>query len=188
MTCRPRNRFPLTFMCLPTKTRLSPWRPMPRLGKRRRAGASAMGKKAASSFDDDEDALLNAAITSVAQERSELANTVASDELQHVVRRVGLVCPRYPGRHPVVARAVTDATRIRCLRCNTLPALGEVWAGCVPRHFLFCWQCASNYAGGSDFGPAHPCCARGSVHTLRFVLEGGRRRTVGSGPWIILHI
>ena len=31
----------------------------------------------APTYDDDDDALLNAAITSVAQERSELANTVA---------------------------------------------------------------------------------------------------------------
>ena len=79
---------------------------MPRLGKRRHVGASHK-QKAAPSFDDHDDALLNAAITSVAQERSELANTVSRqvDQLQQEVHRVGLVCPRHPGRHRVVARA-----------------------------------------------------------------------------------
>ena len=64
-------------------------------------------QKAAPTFDDDDEALLNAAIPSVAQEGSELPNTVSHQvvELQHVVRRVGLVCLRHPGRHHVVVRA-----------------------------------------------------------------------------------
>ena len=83
---------------------------------------------------DDDDALLNSATTSVAQERSELANAFSHQvlELEHVVRRVGLVCPRRFGRHHVVACGVMDATRTRCPRCNTLPELGEVGAGCAP--------------------------------------------------------
>ena len=121
-------------------------------------------RNVASSCDDDDAALLNAAITSVARERSELTNTVARqvDLLQQDVHRVGLVCPRYPWRHRIVARAVLDATDTRFLRCNTLPALGEAWAGCDPCDLLFCGQCVSNCTGGGDLGPAHPCSVGGS--------------------------
>ena len=106
---------------LSAATDAEPWQAPPRRRKCHR-------QKVASTLDDDDDDLLNAAITSVAQERNELANTVSRqvDDLQRIVRRVGLVCPRPPGRHHVVARAVTDATDTRCLRCNTLPAVGEV--------------------------------------------------------------
>ena len=112
------------------------------------------------SLDENDCTLLNSVITSVAQAGSEFANTVSHQvvELQHVVRRVGLVCPRHPGRHRVVARAVTHATDTRCLRRNTLPALGEVWAGCSPCDFLFCWQRVANYTGGGDHGHARSSC------------------------------
>ena len=91
------------------------------------------------------DALLNAAITSVAEERSELANTFARqvDQLQQDVCRVGLVCPRHPWRHRAVAPSQTPL--IRCLRCNTLPARGEAWVGSMRPPLLLavrvqlCW-------------------------------------------------
>ena len=59
---------------------------------RLRRSCSYRGLAVASTYDDDDDALLNAAITSVAQERSELANTVAHqvDQQQQEVHRVSL--------------------------------------------------------------------------------------------------
>ena len=119
----------------------------------------------AATIDDDDDALLNAAMESAAQERNELANAVVHqvEHLHREVHRVGLVCPRHPERHAIVARAMLDATDVRCLRCNILPALGEAWASCVPCGFLFCGNCVSTYKGGGDRGPAaHLCCTAGS--------------------------
>ena len=133
------------------------WQAPPRRRVRRKRNIAATN-------DDEDDALLGAAIISATQERSELANSVAHqvEQLQQDVQRVGLVCPRHPKRHAIVARAVLDATDTRCLGCNTLPALGEAWAGCAPCDFLFCGRCVSDYKGGGDLGPAHPCCAGGS--------------------------
>ena len=118
----------------------------------------------AATIDDDDDALLNGAMESAAQERNELANAVVPqvEQLHREVHRVGLVCPRHPERHAIVARAMLDATDVRCLRCNILPALGEAWAGCAPCDFLFCGKCVSTYKGGGDLGPAHLCCTAGS--------------------------
>ena len=105
----------------------------------------------AATIDDDDDALLNAAMVSATQERNELANAVVHqvEQLHREVHRVGLVCPRHPERHAMVARAMLDATATRCLRCNILPALGEAWASCVPCGFFFCGRCVSNYKGGA---------------------------------------
>ena len=119
----------------------------------------------AATIDDDDDALLNAAMESAAQERNELASAVGHqvEQLHREVHRVGLVCPRHPERHAIVARAMLDATDVRCLRCNVLPALGEAWASCVPCGFLFCGNCVSTYKGGGERGPAaHLCCTAGS--------------------------
>ena len=118
----------------------------------------------AATIDDDDDALLNAAMESATQERNELANAVVHqvEQLHREVHRVGLVCPRHLERHDIVDRVLVDATDVRCLRCNILPALGEVWASCVPCGFLFCGSCVSTYKGGGELGPAHLCCAAGS--------------------------
>ena len=102
---------------------------------------------------------------------AELANPVSQwvVELQHVVRRVGLVCPRHSGRHHVVARTVTDATNTRC------PTL------CL-RSAKF-WRAAS-HATFASVGNAWPttleevtmvllvlAAPEGRVHTLPFVVE-----------------
>ena len=103
----------------------------------------------AANIDDDNDTLLNAAMETAAQERNELANAVVLqvEQLHREVHRVGLVCPRHPEQHAIVARAMLDATDVRCMRCNILPALGEAWASCVPCGFLFCGKCVSTYKG-----------------------------------------
>ena len=148
---------PVQDVFIPAVDVTEPWQAPPRRRVRRKRSIAATN-------DDEDDALLNAAIISATQERSELANTVAHqvEQLQQDVQRVGLVCPRHPKRHVIVARAVLDATDTRCLRCNTLPALGEAWAGCAPCCFLFCGRCVADYKGGGDLGPAQPCCAGGS--------------------------
>ena len=147
---------PVQDVLIPAVNVTEPWQAPPRRRVRRKRNIVAT--------NDDEDDALNAAIISATQERSELANTIAHqvEQLQQEVHRVGLVCPRHPKRHGIVARAVLDATDTRCLRCNTLPALGEAWAGCAPCDFLSCGRCVSNYSGGGVPGPVHPCCAGGS--------------------------
>ena len=151
------HQSPIHDVPIPAATVNEPWQAPPRRRVRRK-------RNIASTNDDDDDALLNAAIFSATQERSELANTVAHqvEQRQQEVRRVGLVCPRHPRRYGIVARAVLDATDTRCLRCNTLPARGEAWAGWAPCDFLFCGRCVSNNSGLGDLGSVHPCCAGGS--------------------------
>ena len=164
LACRPttyrsRSRPFLLFRCLLCKTILPLQRLLPNPGKHRRRVRRK--RNIAATIDDDDDALLNAA-WSRPRRNATSSPTPCTPGLHREVHRVGLVCPRHPERHAIVARAMLDATDVRCLRCNILPALGEAWASCVPCGFLFCGKCVSTYKRGGDLGPAHLCCTAGS--------------------------